>query len=250
MLTKADINLVRSLARKEARRAEGLFVAEGAKLVGEALASGWRVERVFATAEGAAAIPHAPLPEPVGAKDMERLSHLKTPSGILALVRIPEHKLPADVGSALTLCLDGVQDPGNLGTIVRIADWFGIGDVVCSPGTADCFNPKVVQASMGAILRVRVHYAELGPVLEHAAGRGVPVYGTFLEGDDIYQSALTPAGIVVMGSEGGGISAAVAARVGRKLYIPPYPASRSGGSESLNVAVAAAVICSEFRRRA
>jgi TrmH family RNA methyltransferase len=144
------------------------------------------------------------------------------------------------------LALDRVQNPGNLGTIIRLADWFGISDIICSEDTADCFNPKVVQATMGAILRVHVHYINLAAWLKNQ--HDTKIYGTFLEGENIYSAQLDKSGVIVMGNEGQGISAEVAATVSHKLLIPPYPADRSG-SESLNVAVATAVICSEFRRR-
>ena len=148
----------------------------------------------------------------------------------------------------LILALDGVQDPGNMGTILRIADWFGIREVVCSEHTADCFNPKVVQATMGAIARVRVHYLPLTEWLAQAVQAGVSVYGTFLDGETIYDAPLTTGGIVVMGSEGKGVSAQVAALVTHRLYIPSFPAGVPT-SESLNVATATAIVCSEFRRR-
>ena len=164
-------------------------------------------------------------------------------------MEIPRHDLgTVHADEELVLALDEVQNPGNLGTIVRLADWFGIGDIVCSPGTADCFNPKVVQATMGAILRVRVHYTDLPRFLAEAAGRGTPVYGTFLEGDNIYDAPLTRGGIVVMGNEGRGVTPETARTVTRKLFIPPYPADRHG-SESLNVAMATGIVCAEFRRR-
>ena len=129
-----------------------------------------------------------------------------------------------------------------------LADWFGITDIVCSPGSADCFNPKVVQATMGAILRVRVHYTDLAECLAAAAAQGIPIYGTFLEGENIYRADLAPEGIIVMGNEGRGVTQPVARTVTRKLFIPPWPADRRG-SESLNVAMATGIICSEFRRR-
>ena len=141
-----------------------------------------------------------------------------------------------------------MQNPGNVGTIIRLADWFGIRDILCSEGTADCFNPKVVQATMGAILRVRVHYTPLAPLLAEAAAGGIPVYGTFLEGENIYTEELSPTGIVVMGNEGRGVTEAVARSVTRKLFIPPWPAGRRG-SESLNVAMATGIVCAEFRRQ-
>jgi TrmH family RNA methyltransferase len=184
--------------------------------------------------------------EQVSAKEMERISHLKTPTDCLAVVEIPERAFnPSELAGELTLALDGVQNPGNMGTIIRLADWFGIARVVCSADSADCWSPKVVQATMGAITRVAVHY---GNLREMIAASGVPVYGTFLEGDNIYETPLGSEGIIVLGSEGRGISPEIARLVRRKLFIPPYPANNSS-SESLNVAIAAAIICSEFRRR-
>ena len=223
-MTKAEIQLVRALADKRDRTEHGLFVAEGEKLIGELRASHLRVRKIFALK----GVFDGPEVETVAPRDMERLSLLKTAGNSLAL--------------------DDVQNPGNLGTIIRLADWFGITDIVCSPGSADCFNPKVVQATMGAILRVRVHYTELAACLSAAAAQGIPVYGTFLEGENIYGSELTPEGIVVMGNEGRGVTEAVARTVTRKLFIPPWPADRRG-SESLNVAMATGIVCSEFRRR-
>ena len=244
-MTKAEIQLVRALTDKRGRAEHGLFVAEGAKLIGELRASHLRVRRIYAL-EG---VFDGPGVETVSPREMERLSLLKTPSNSLATVEIPRYRLDAErLGDRLALALDEVQNPGNLGTIIRLADWFGIGEIVCSPGSADCFNPKVVQATMGAILRVRVHYTELAACLSAAAAQGIPVYGTFLEGENIYGSELTLEGIVVMGNEGRGVTEAVARTVTRKLFIPPWPADRRG-SESLNVAMATGIVCSEFRRR-
>ena len=242
-MTKADIQLVRALADKRGRTEHGLFVAEGEKLIGELRTSHLGVRKIFAL-EGLFSGPEV---EVVGTKEMERLSLLKTASNSLALVEIPHYGLDMRaLAGRLTLALDDVQNPGNLGTIVRLADWFGITDIVCSEASADCFNPKVVQATMGAILRVRVHYTDLGGFLRQAADAGLPVCGTFLEGENIYGASLPEAGIVVMGNEGRGISDAA---VPRKLFIPPYPAGRRG-SESLNVAMATGIVCAEFRRQA
>ena len=244
-MTKAEIQLVRSLADKRGRTEHGLFLAEGEKLIGELRASHLRVRRIYAL-EGVFAGPEV---ETVTPRDMERLSQLKTPSNSLALVEIPHYRLKtAELRDRLTLALDEVQNPGNVGTIIRLADWFGITDILCSEGTADCFNPKVVQATMGAILRVRVHYRPLAPLLAEAAAGGIPVYGTFLEGENIYESKLAPTGIVVMGNEGRGVTPAVAQCISRKLFIPPWPADRRG-SESLNVAMATGIVCAEFRRQ-
>ena len=245
-MTKAEIQLVRSLADKRSRTEHGLFVAEGHKFIGELCTSALRVRKIFAL-EG---LFEGGEVETVSSREMERLSLLKTPSDSLALVEIPRCDLkPERLRGRLTLALDDVQNPGNLGTIIRLADWFGITDIVCSEASADCFNPKVVQATMGAILRVRVHYTDLGGFLRQAADAGLPVCGTFLEGENIYGASLPEAGIVVMGNEGRGISDAAAATVTRKLFIPPYPAGRRG-SESLNVAMATGIVCAEFRRQA
>ena len=241
MITRAEILDIKALATKQGREEQGAFIAEGEKLVGEIRNSSLRIRRILQTkpifAEG----------ELVSEKEMERISQLKSANSVLAVVELPKHKLAlADPTKNLVLCLDRIQNPGNLGTIIRLADWFGISDIVCSEDTADCFNPKVVQATMGAILRVRVHYTNLAKWL--SAQGSAKVYGTFLEGENIYSAELDKSGVIVMGNEGQGISAEVAECVSHKLLIPPYPADRCG-SESLNVAVATAVICSEFRRR-
>ena len=244
-MTKADIQLVRALADKRGRTEHGLFVAEGEKLIGELRTSHLGVRKIFAL-EGLFSGPEV---EVVGTKEMERLSLLKTASNSLALVEIPHYGLDMRaLAGRLTLALDDVQNPGNLGTIVRLADWFGITDIVCSEDCADCFNPKVVQATMGAIIRVNVHYTDLAAWLDGENRSGTPIYGTFLDGDDIYSADLSTCGVIVMGNEGRGIGDECAASVSRRLFIPPYPADRRG-SESLNVAIATAVICAEFRRR-
>ena len=241
MITRAEILDIKSLATKQGREELGAFIAEGEKLVGEIRNSSLRIRRILQTkpifAEG----------ELVSEKEMERISQLKSANSVLAVVELPTRKLAnVQPNKNLVLALDRVQNPGNLGTIIRLADWFGISDIVCSEDTADCFNPKVVQATMGAILRVRVHYTNLAKWL--AEQRDTKIYGTFLEGENIYNAELDKSGVIVMGNEGQGISAEVAKCVSHKLLIPPYPADRCG-SESLNVAVATAVICSEFRRR-
>lgn len=244
-MTKAEIQFVRSLADKRVRDAERLFVAEGDKLIGEILQSGFRVRKLYAIEghfEGRA--------ELTTAKEMERVSQLKTASTSLAVVEQPQYSrvemAPAD---RLTLALDGVQNPGNLGTIIRLADWFGVEDIFCSEDTADCFNPKVVQATMGAILRVRVHYLPLAEFLRRSAQSGVAVYGTMLDGENIYDAEPLSDGVIVMGNEGRGVSAECAESFTHRLLIPAFPPERQG-SESLNVAMATGIVCAEFRRRA
>lgn len=245
-MTKSEIQFVRSLADKRARTEEGVFIAEGEKLIGELLASHLNVRRLYAL-EGV--FDRSTGAEIVSEREMERISQLKTASNSLAVVEMPHYRL-AEVAPArnLALALDRVQNPGNLGTIIRLADWFGIGDIVCSEECADCFNPKVVQATMGAIIRVRIHYTDLAAWLTEQQLAGVPTYGTFLDGENIYSATLSTGGVIVMGNEGRGIGSECAASITRRLFIPPYPADRHG-SESLNVAIATAVICSEFRRR-
>lgn len=253
MLTKNDIKFIKSLSDKQARTESGMFVVEGRKMVAEAINSGWAVSRILTKSgsEGRLELtfPQGYMPEDISEKDMERISQLKSPADILALVGIPERKFDINkIETGLVLAADGIQDPGNMGTIIRIADWFGIADVVCSADSADCYNPKVVQATMGALFRVGVHYCELPGLLKHARKASAGIYGTFLDGENIYDADLARYGIIVMGSEGRGVTPACEKYVDRRLFIPPYPAGRQG-SESLNVAAATAVICSEFRRR-
>lgn len=250
MLTKADIKLIRSLGDGRARMENGLFVTEGFKMVEELLDSGMRTERLFVTRDtDMSSFAGRADAEVISHSEMERISHLKTPPGVLALARIPLRQFDAAIAEReLVLALDGVRDPGNLGTIIRVADWFGIGTVVCSQGSADCYNPKAVQATMGALFRVAVHYADLAGFVSGAVMNGIRVFGTMLEGENIYEARLSPSGIIVMGSESHGISPEIAPLIPEKLFIPPYPAGRHG-PESLNVAVAAAITCAEFRRR-
>ena len=245
-MTKAEIQQIRSLQDKRNRDAEGLFLAEGAKLVEEIASSKLTIRRIYTTRtdlKGANV-------EVIDSKTMERLSGLKTASDTLAVVEQPRYRLSLrSLTKSLILALDGVQNPGNLGTIIRLADWFGVEDILCSKECADCFNPKVIQATMGAILRVRIHYVDnLAELLSEASKEGMPIYGTLLDGDNIYSTTLTPTGIIVMGNEGRGLSQECRRVVTHRLLIPAYPANRPT-SESLNVAMATGITLSEFRRR-
>lgn len=254
MLSKNKQKLIRSLDRKKNRDAEGLFLAEGPKLVTELLAH-FRCRLLVGEP---AVLSKVPFEEnavaervEVTAEELARVSLQRAPQGVLAVFEKPQpvaaqSLLPA-AGRSLCLALDGVQDPGNVGTIVRIADWWGIEHVICSHDTADVFAPKTVQSTMGALGRVGVHYTDL-PAWLDALPAGTPVYGTLLDGDNLYHSELTPHGIIVMGNEGNGLSSAVRERVSHRLLIPSFPPDRPT-SESLNVAVATAVTCAEFRRR-
>ncbi len=250
-MIKSEIQMVRSLGEKRARTEMGLFIAEGDKFIGELVDSSLRVRKVYVTEESEVDFGRDTVVEWVSAKEMERISQLKSANSSLALVEIPRYELDVEaLKGRLTIVLDGVQNPGNLGTIIRLADWFGVRDVVCSPNCADAFNPKVVQATMGAILRVRVHYTELEPMLRATP---LPIYGAVLDGQNIYNRELSKEGLLLMGSEGQGLSPAVEKLIGERLYIPSFgcegEGSEDGGSESLNVAIATAIICSEFRRR-
>lgn len=236
------IKFVRSLAQKKFRDQHSLFVAEGEKIVAEAEASGYKIEEIYRIDE-------------IGTEAMARISNLSTPSPVLAVIRKPEFSAE-DIISALKpeskglyLALDGVKDPGNLGTIIRIADWFGVEAIFASPGTVEVFNPKVVQATMGAIFRKKVIYTDLAELCTRFKSLGLPVYGTLLDGKNIYEAlpADRKHGLVVMGSESFGISEQLRPHIDSKLFIPPYPAD-AVTSESLNVAIATAIICAEFRR--
>ncbi|MDD2328795.1 MAG: RNA methyltransferase [bacterium] len=246
-LSKNRIKYIRSLKEKKFRNEHRTFVAEGAKLVSDLLAT-CRCQFLAALPEILAAYPGMKADEMVAASEGElaKATFLKTAPQVIAVFYQPDlADKPLPLHGRLTLALDGVQDPGNVGTIIRIADWFGIDQILCSPETADIYNPKTVQASMGAIARVRTFYGQLPSLL---SGQGdLPLYGTFLEGASIYSEPLTTEGVIVLGSEGKGISEATERLINRRLFIPGHPAGEVA-SESLNVAAAAAVVCAFFRR--
>lgn len=236
MITKGEIKEIRALAQKKFRDEAGLFVVEGEKLVAEAIQSDFEVVKVFRTEE-------------IGEENMARISLLTHPSPALAIVRKPADTEPIPPTDELVLALDSLRDPGNVGTILRIADWFGIRTILASPDTVEIYNPKVVQATMGAIFRVRVKVCPLPETLAALRSKGVSVFGTFLHGDSLYSAPLSQTGVIVLGSERDGISPEVEATVTKRLTIPPHPADQPSCAESLNVATAAAIVCGEFRRR-
>ena len=249
MISKNQIKFVRQLEQKKFRKAENLFIAEGHKVVGDLLAAGFRPTQVFATNDWISLNPTVSAIE-VTPNELARLSLQQHPQQVLALFPIPNYNPSSPINqqsSHLSLLLDNIQDPGNLGTIIRIADWFGIGTIYCSPGTVDAWNPKVVQATMGSIARVNIIYIDPDELFNQLPA-DYPIYGTFLDGDNIYTQKLTPHGLIVMGNEGNGISDAVRERVSHKLLIPDF--HKGDTADSLNVAIATAITCSEFRRRA
>ena len=254
MLSKNQIKLVKSLELKKKRKAEGLFVAEGPKVVGDLLRAGFTPHSIFATESCQREDFRSAIT--VTDEELRKLSFLQHPQGVLGVFQIPAPLIQTSAikhqtsniihhPSSLALALDGVQDPGNMGTIIRIADWFGIDTIYCSPDTADIYNPKVVQATMGSIAHVHIIYCDLVELLAHA---DCPVYGTLLDGQDIYRQELSSEGIIVMGNEGNGISEAVRPLITHRLLIPNFN-SQAATAESLNVAIATAITCSEFRRR-
>lgn len=249
MLSKPKIKLINSLLQKKQREELGLFVAEGPKLILDLLPS-FKCKILIATEEWLMNYPAIQAEEiiVIQAEEFKKISNLKTPQGVFAVFEKPNDQWCIELlPENLSLALDDVQDPGNLGTILRIADWFGIRDVFCSEYCADCYNPKTVQATMGALARVRVHVVNLPEFLLNCK-KSIPIYGTFLDGNDVYSETLTKNGIVVMGNEGNGISAEIEQIINHKLLIPSFP-SGVASSESLNVGVATALICAEFRRR-
>ncbi len=238
-ITKVQIKWVRSLQQKKYRDELGLFVAEGAKCINDL--------------QGAFELVLLVTPENASPTEIEQMSSLRTPQGMIGIFKKREDKgnRLLTISNELVLALDGVQDPGNLGTIIRTCDWFGIHHILCSRDTADCYNPKVVQATMGALARVRLHYVnDLTNALNEYQQMGYPIYGTLLNGKNMYASDALPTkekGIIVMGNEGNGISQKIRELVTHPLLIPSYPANLPT-SESLNVSIATAIVLAEFRR--
>ena len=236
MVAKSELKFIKSLHQKKYRDRHGLFLAEGVKLVTELLQAGWKPRNIYAT-EPLEGIPEA---RPVSAGELRKASALVQPNRVLAVFEMPASELPRMSG--WLLALDGVRDPGNLGTIIRLCDWFGISEILCSADTVDCYNPKVLMATMGSIARVRVHYGALGELLP---GSGLPLYGASMEGIPVQQCELPEEGILVLGSESHGISEGVRALLSHTLSVPPYG---DAGAESLNVGTAAAILLHELRR--
>ena len=254
MLSKNKISEISSLHQKKFRQSLGYFIVEGEKIVDELLDSTWEVVALFATAE----LYHkyqtkAPQIQLAESNLFAKISALKTPSGILAVVKQKYLSIDkVEVQNKFTLCLDGVRDPGNLGTIIRIADWFGISTIVCSDDTVDVYNPKTIQATMGSFLRVNVIYTQLIPFLIDVKAQQVPLFGAVLNGENVYHKKDVKQGIILMGSESHGISDEVLHLIDEPITIPAKLLSNKQVNEaidSLNVAIATSVICAVFAQK-
>ena len=245
MLSKSQLSFIKSLHQKKYRKESGLFIVEGIKSIVEFLASSFKIHSIYSLPQNLSLLPALPanikLFE-VNNAELDKISTLQTPQGILAIIHIPEsEKLSAlDLPGRFTLVLDGIQDPGNLGTIIRTADWFGFQNVVCSMNTVEVYNPKTVQATMGSLARIRVDYMDLGDFFKEVT---LPVFGALLEGKSMYDINWGTEGLVILGNEGQGITDEV-----QEFITDPVTIPRVGAAESLNVAISAAIICSDIRR--
>ncbi len=239
MLSKNEVKSIQSLCHKKQRQQEGLFVAEGVKLVEEIIQSDYRVKKIFSTDKWYSENTHLnAIISIVSEDELTRISSLQTPNQVLAIVYQPIITTISLLGNQLTLVLDGIQDPGNMGTIIRNADWFGISQIICSHNTVELYNPKVIQGTMGSFLRVKVSYVDLVPLLKNT---NIPVYGALLDGESIYTGQKPKEGIILIGNEGQGISKELLPFISNPITIP-----KIGGAESLNAAVATGIILSHL----
>jgi RNA methyltransferase, TrmH family len=248
MLSASQIKYIKSLSQQKFRKQHGKFIIEGEKMVAELMSSGFEVEAVYAVDDWLTHAEKLPGCKPslmhrVSPSELGRISSLKTPNKALAVVNIPTFTLEKEVFDGLVLALDRISDPGNLGTIIRVADWFGIRHIMCSPDTVELFNPKVVQATMGSLFRVKVHYVDLEETITKMADE-VPKFAATLDGDNIYTQKLPQKAVVIVGNESHGISESLIGLADHKLTIP----SAAGSAESLNASIATAIICSEFKK--
>ena len=244
MLSKAQIKLIKSLQLRKYRQETGLFIAEGKKVVEELVGSAIKVAHIYATDKYEGNVPHTKITD----RELNQVSSLTNSQGIIALCCIPKtSETKPDLKKDLVLVLDDIRDPGNMGTIIRIADWFGIHHIFYSKESVDAYNSKVIQATMGSIARVTVHYAELAKMLSESTKEGIPVYGAFLKGKNVFTEKLSANGILVIGNEANGISPEIEKLIPNPITIPSF--SKGKGAESLNAAIATAILCAEFRRR-
>ncbi len=239
MLSKNQIKFITKLGQKKYRLQERLFVVEGIKMIKELLASPLELYQLYTTTSLNSDAKNEVL---ISEKELKSISFLKTPNTALAIFKMPEDQPLTSNG--LIVALDDVRDPGNLGTIIRLCDWFGVKDLVCSQQTVDCYNPKVLQATMGSITRVNISYVDLNVFLKEAT---LPIYGAFMDGTTVYEATLPEQGILIMGNEANGISSSLETVINKRISIPRFGPVKA--TESLNVATATAVLLSEFRRR-
>jgi len=250
MLSKNKIKYLQSLKIQKFREIHRRFIAEGDKLVKELINSDLVVEEIFGLNDW---IIEVNIPKnicvcEVNTSELERISNLKTPNKVVAVVKIPNNVNEyINYQNDLVLLLDNIKDPGNLGTIIRIADWFGIKSIICSENTVEVYNPKVIQATMGSISRVKVFYKNLIKYLT-SIPTTTPVYGSILNGEDIYSCELTTNGIIIIGNESNGISEDLYPFIDKRIKIPMYNNSSENKAESLNASIATAIICAEFKR--
>jgi TrmH family RNA methyltransferase len=246
MLSKSRVSLLKSLQQKKFRREHGFFLVEGQKSIAEFIGSPYYIEAVYhvpAFDSKVLKLSHKINLCEISVTELEKISSLKTPQDVIAQIRIPEWPVldRNELKGKFSLALDGIQDPGNMGTIIRVADWFGIHNVICSEDTVDAYNPKVIQACMGSLARVKVHYADLTELLSKIK---LPVFGALLDGANIYQADFGNEGLILMGNEGNGIRQELQQKITKATTIP-----RIGKAESLNVAIATAIFCSEISRK-
>ncbi|MFS4494831.1 TrmH family RNA methyltransferase [Maribacter sp. 2308TA10-17] len=240
MVAKSELKLIRSLQQKKYRNQHQLFFVEGKKTIQELLNSDFKPHSVFYSDQNILDF-SAPFLHEISASELQQISMLKKPNGVLGVFHIPK---PKEINNKdWIVVLDDVRDPGNLGTIIRLCDWFGIQNLVCSRNTVDCYNPKVLQATMGSISRVNITYLDLANFLK---GANSIIYGAFMDGKSVYESELSDKGVIILGNEANGISAQIEALVSQKVSIPQYG---NKTTESLNVATASAILLNEIRRR-
>jgi TrmH family RNA methyltransferase len=252
MISKSQIKHISSLKQQKFRKEFQEFTVEGEKIVDELLDSDFKVKSIFALNDWInenedRLLSKKKLFNKISSKELERISSLKTPNKVLAIVEIPNYSLPAkDEFNNLILALDKIRDPGNLGTIIRTAEWYGIKNIICSADTVDVYNPKVIQSTTGSFLRIRIHYCDLSRFLVNDVPKELAIYGALLNGENLYQQSLNEKGIIIIGNESKGISFEIEKLVSHKLFIPAY---RTQFPESLNASIATAILCAEFKRK-
>jgi TrmH family RNA methyltransferase len=239
-ISKNQLKLITSLSQKKYRQKHQLFIAEGIKVVNELLNSSFEVEILFCADDFKTAISEDKITR-ISEIELKKISTLKSPNKVLGIFKIPEEKLLENSG--LILALDAINDPGNLGTIIRLCDWFGISQLICSKDTVDCYNQKVVQASMGSLTRISIHYTDLEHYL---SATNLPTFIADMDGENVYKTVLPKEGILILGNEANGVSKEVKKQIQRKISIPRF--GKTQETESLNVATATAILLSEFKR--